>query len=259
MSVRATLSSMATITAVLVDDERLAREELEFLLRDYPEVEIAAVAENGLQALEVIEKLEPDLVFLDVQMPGLDGLGLIRRLQEKSIPLPFFVMATAFDQYAVEAFRLEAVDYLLKPIEKDRLMLTIARVKRHLAEQAPLLAEPSSNPNPRNKMVLRSQNRNLLIDVGDVIYASIQDGLIRIVTTSVEGESTYKTLEDLQGDLDPEQFWRVHRSYLVNLNRIAEVIPWFHSSLMLRMTDKKNTEVPVSRSQTKRLRAYLKM
>lgn len=259
MSVRATLSSMATINAVLVDDERLAREELDFLLRDYPEVEIVAVAENGLQALEVIEKLEPDLVFLDVQMPGLDGLGLIRRLQEKSIPLPFFVMVTAFDQYAIEAFRLEAVDYLLKPIEKNRLTLTIARVKRHLAEQASLLPEPASNPNPRNKLVLKSQNRNLLVDVSDLIYASIQDGLIRIVTTAVEGESTYKTLEDLQGDLDPEQFWRVHRSYLVNLNRIAEVIPWFHSSLMLRMTDKKSTEVPVSRSQTKRLRTYLKM
>jgi two-component system, LytTR family, response regulator LytT len=257
MSVRATPSSTGTITAILVDDERLAREELEFLLRDYPEVEVAAVVENGIQALEVIEKLEPDLVFLDVQMPGLDGLGIIRRLQEKQIPLPFFVMATAYDQYAIEAFRLEAVDYLLKPIEKNRLELTIGRVKRYLAEQAP--AEPASAGTPRSKLVLRSQNKNLMVDVADLIYATIDDGLITITTTSMEGESTYKTIEELQSDLDPDQFWRVHRSYLVNLNRIAEVIPWFHSSLMLRMTDKKGTEVPVSRSQAKRLRAYLKM
>jgi len=255
MSVRATL----TITTVLVDDERLAREELEFLLREHAEVEIAAVVENGLQALEVIQKIEPDLVFLDVQMPGLDGLGIIRRLQEKAIPLPYFVMATAYDQYAIEAFRLEAVDYLLKPIEKSRLALTLSRVKRYLAEHPPAALATPIIGNPRSKLVLRSQNRNLLIDVDDLIYATIQDGLISIFAEGAEGESTYKTIEELQGDLNPEQFWRVHRSFLVNLNQIAEVIPWFHSSLMLRMADKKNTEVPVSRAQSKRLRAYLKM
>ncbi len=259
MSVRAT----ATITAVLVDDERLAREELEFLLRDFPELEVAGVAENGLQALEVIEKIEPDLVFLDVQMPGLDGLGLIRKLQEREVRLPYFVLATAFDQYAVEAFRLEAMDYLLKPVEKDRLAVTIERAKRYIAEHSPAgetQIEESSRPaNPKNKVVVRTGNRNLLIDTSEVIYATIEDGLIRIVATSVTGESSYKTIDELQGDLDPEVFWRVHRGYLVNLNRIREVNPWFHSSLMLKMDDEKGTEVPVSRAHSKKLRAFLKL
>ncbi len=259
MSIRAT----ATITAVLVDDERLAREELEFLLRDFVDIEVAGVAENGVQALEVIEKIDPDLVFLDVQMPGLDGLGLIRRLQEKNVRLPYFVLATAFDQYAVEAFRLEAMDYLLKPVEKDRLGVTVERAKRYLAEHGEMVevgvGEAGRVSSPKNKVVVRTGSRNLLIDTSEVIYATIEDGLIQIVAATVTGESSYKTIDELQGDLDPEVFWRVHRGYLVNLNRIREVNPWFHSSLMLKMDDEKGTEVPVSRAHAKKLRAFLKL
>src|SRR5258708_4781257 len=113
------------ITALLADDEALARDELAYLLKDFPDVEIAATASNGLEAIDLIERLEPDLVFLDVQMPGLDGLGVIRRLREKEILLPHFILATAYDHYAVDAFRVEAFDYLLKPVEKDRLAATM--------------------------------------------------------------------------------------------------------------------------------------
>src|SRR5260370_30574252 len=132
MSNRAT----ATISAILVDDENLASEELAFQLREFPDVEIVATASNGIEALKLIEDLEPDLVFLDVQMPGLDGMGVIRKLREKEIPLPYFVMATAFDQYAVEAFRLEALDYVLKPIEKDRLEIAAERARQNIADRA---------------------------------------------------------------------------------------------------------------------------
>ena len=258
MSLRATT---ATMTAVLVDDERLAREELEFLLRDFADVEVAGVAENGIQALEVIEKIDPDVVFLDVQMPGLDGLGLIRRLREKGVSLPYFVLATAYDQYAVEAFRLEAMDYLLKPIDKERLSLTIERAKRYLDEQGILgVAEgPERVAAPKSKVVVRTGNRNLLVDVGDVIYATIEGGVVRIVASSAAGESSYKTIDELQGDLDPEVFWRVHRGYLVNLNRIREVMPWFKSTYQLKMDDKRGSEVPVSRMQSRRLREMLNL
>ncbi len=250
------LSATSSITAVLVEDEPLAREELEFLLKDFPEIEIAGIAENGLQAAEVIEKIEPDIVFLDVQMPGLDGLALIRNLQEKNLHLPFFILATAFDQYALEAFRLEALDYLLKPIEKSRLAQAIDRAKRFLAP--PPAAEPRSGP-LKTKLLLKTGQRNLLVDVADVIYASIADGVITIVTKSGAGDSTYRTIDELQSDLDPEVFWRVHRGFLVNINRIREVNPWFHSSLILKMDDPKNTEIPVSRAQAKRLKAFLNL
>ena len=113
-----------------MDDEKLASDELAYQLKEFPDIEIIATASNGLEALKLIEDLEPDLVFLDVQMPGLDGMGVIRKLREKNIPLPYFVMATAYDQYAVEAFRWEALDYLLKPVEKERLTVAVERARK---------------------------------------------------------------------------------------------------------------------------------
>jgi DNA-binding LytR/AlgR family response regulator len=121
------------ISALIVDDEALARDELAFLLKDYPDIEISATASDGLEAMRLISDLEPDVVFLDVQMPGLDGVGVIRQLREKKIPLPHFVLATAYDHYAVEAFHLEAFDYILKPVEKERLAETIERARRAVA------------------------------------------------------------------------------------------------------------------------------
>jgi two-component system LytT family response regulator/two-component system response regulator LytT len=258
------VASTQILTALIVDDEALARDELAYLLKDFPEVEVAATAANGLEAIELIEDIEPDLVFLDVQMPGLDGLGVIRRLREKDTPLPYFILATAFDNYAVEAFQVEAFDYLLKPVEKERLAATLDRARRAIASR-PARADATEPDLPRppggykTKVHVRRANRNWIVDANEIIYATIDDGLITVVTPTLEGESTYKTIEELQSSLDPEQFWRVHRSWLVNINRIREVIPWFKSSFQLRMDDKKGTEVPVSRVQTKRLRALFRL
>jgi two-component system response regulator LytT len=256
--------AISSISTVLVDDEELARDELSYLLRDYPEIEITGVAANGVEAVELIEELEPDLAFIDVQMPGLDGLGVIRQLKERGAALPYFVLATAFDQYAIEAFKLDALDYVLKPIEKERLALTMDRAKRNIAERMKAVPEPvsmiHSRPSlQRTKLLVKSNSRNFIVDAQDVIYATIEDGLISVVTTHLEGQSNYRTIEELQSNLDPDTFWRVHRSFLVNINRIREVIPWFKSSYQLKMDDKKQTEIPVSRVQTKRLRTLLKL
>jgi two-component system LytT family response regulator/two-component system response regulator LytT len=214
--------------------------------------------------VDLIQKLEPELVFLDVNMPGLDGLGVIRRLREKDIELPHFIFVTAYDQYAVEAFRLEAMDYLLKPVERGRLAETIERARRTIQEKkypepAASAAKPAPVAAPRTKLLVRANSRNFIVDANDVIYATIDNGLITLVTTNLEGHSNYRTIEDLQANLDREMFWRVHRSYLVNINRIKEVVPWFKSSYQLRMDDKKHTEVPVSRVQTRRLRELFKL
>jgi two-component system, LytTR family, response regulator LytT len=254
--------STGTISALVVDDERLAREELSYLLKDFPEIEVLQTASNGLEAVSLIAELEPDLVFLDVQMPGLDGLGVIRKVREQGARMPHFVLATAFDQYAVEAFRVEAIDYLLKPVERERLAESVARARRAIDEKQqeapPEAAESSSNPK-RSKLLVKNNNHNLIVDAQDMIYATIDDGLITVVTSHFEGQSNYRTIEELQANLDPNLFWRVHRSFLVNINRIREVIPWFKSSFQLKMDDRKQTEIPVSRIQTKRLRALLKL
>jgi two-component system LytT family response regulator/two-component system response regulator LytT len=257
------LKAAGTISTLIIDDEQLAREELAFLLKDFPEVEIIDTASNGIEAVKMIEDLEPDLVFLDVQMPGLDGLGVIEKLKEKKIPLPHFILATAFDQYAVDAFRLDATDYLLKPVEKERLALSMERAGKVIeARQVAAEAKPPEalrGTVQRTKLLVRSGQRNLVVDANDVIYATIDDGLITVVTTHLEGQLNYRTIEELQSNLDPDVFWRVHRSFLVNINRIREVVPWFKSSFQLKMDDKKQTEIPVSRIQTKRLRTLLKL
>jgi two-component system LytT family response regulator/two-component system response regulator LytT len=173
------------------------------------------------------------------------------------------VFSTAYEQYAVEAFRLEAMDYVLKPVDKARLAETIDRARRNLTRReadgaAP--AEPRPKPNPQHaKIVVRSGNRHFIVDAQDIIYATINEGVISIVANQVEGISSYRTLEDLQANLDAEQFWRAHRSYLVNIHRIREVVPWFKSSYQIRVDDKKGTEIPVSRVQTRRLRELLKL
>ncbi len=264
MQPRGTASSISTL---LADDEQLALDELQYLLRDFPEIEVTGTASDGLKAVEMAEDLEPDLMFLDVQMPGLDGMSVIRRIRDGDGHIPYFILATAYDQYAVEAFQLEALDYVLKPIEKERLAQAIGRAHKFIAERARAadaqIAPPlESNAKPllqRSKVLVRSQGRNLIVDAHDIVYATIDDGLITVVASGVEGMSNYRTIEELQSNLDPDTFWRVHRSYLVNINRIKEVIPWFKSSFQLRMDDKKQTEIPVSRVQTKRLRALLKL
>src|SRR5438067_2669239 len=170
----------ATLTTVVVDDEKLACDELAFLLKDFPEVEVIATGSNVLEAVDLIRKLEPELVFLDVNMPGLDGLGVVRQLREKDAELPHFIFVTAYDQYAVEAFRLEALDYLLKPIDRGRLAETIERARRVIQEKRTPGGPPAANATAvrptaaaRNKLLVRANNRHFIVDANEVIYATI--------------------------------------------------------------------------------------
>ena len=243
-------------------------------------VDVLATGSNGIEAGELVRTHKPDLIFLDVQMPGLDGFGVLKKLIEKRMRLPQVVFATAYDRYAVKAFEVNAVDYLLKPFDGDRVRQTIAKAKARLAvlNEVPstetggdsildakqdallrLVEETAAAPRPnRGKVVIRSQNRLLMVDQREICFASIQEGAITVATSSgggaAEGQSNCRTLEELMDQLDPAAFWRVHRSYLVNIQHIREVVPWFKSSYQLRMDDARRTEIPVSRSQTKRLR-----
>jgi two-component system, LytTR family, response regulator len=260
------------ITAVIVDDEPLALQELLYQLQSAEDVEVVAQGSNGIEAVELIRTHRPDVVFLDVQMPGLDGFAVLKKLLDKKTLPPQVVFATAFDQYAVRAFEVNAVDYLLKPFDKKRVLKTLDKVRARLANggaatgvdtagEAKLdallkLMEERTAPTKANsgKVVLRAAGRLLLIDQKEICFASIDGGTITVVARGVEGESNCRTLEELTDQLDPETFWRAHRSFVVNIQHIREVVPWFKSSYQLRMDDAKKTEIPVSRAQTKRLR-----
>jgi two-component system LytT family response regulator/two-component system response regulator LytT len=272
-----------TISALIIDDEQLARDELKYLLDQVGGVEVVAQGTNGIEAVDLIEEHHPDLVFLDVQMPGLDGFAVIQRLMARSRErtgmgehqdaeaLPQIVFATAYDQYAVRAFDVNAVDYLLKPFDRTRVQQAVDRVRGRMTGGSgagngrpesqidallKLLNRPqgaSRTPQPA-KLIVQAQSRLLLVDQADICYAAIDEGVIRVVTQTFEGQSKCRTLEELLDLLDPALFWRAHRGFVVNINHIREVVPWFKSTYQLRMNDKKQTEIPVSRAQTKRLR-----
>ena len=265
----------SSLRVIVVDDEQLAREELCYQLEQMQAIEIVAQATNGLEALTAVERHEPDLVFLDVQMPGLGGFEVARRLLEREDDGPVFVFVTAFDQHAIEAFEVNAVDYLLKPVEAARLEQALQRARKRVETDRLQVPESSANPSNdqierivkmmaarqvrRDQVAIKVGERLMLVQAEEIIFASLTDESINIVTGQVTGTSNYRTLDDLQARLDPDVFWRVHRSHLVNINKIKEIVPWFSRNFILRMKDTKGSEIPVSRSQTKRLREYLKL
>jgi two-component system LytT family response regulator/two-component system response regulator LytT len=319
------------LTALIIDDEPLARQELQYLLDRAGDVQVLAQGSNGIEAVDLIRTHKPDVVFLDVRMPGLDGFAVLKKLMalDRKAQLPQVVFSTAFDQYAVKAFEVNAVDYLLKPFDSKRVIKTIEKLRartgdsreaqpandeapahntthhharpehrasvhvaaahthrkpstasrnrlwdaaeakldallRMVEEQAAALgdrvahasrtSEESAEARRSGKVVVKAQSRLMLVDQRDVCFASIEEGRITVVTKTLEGDSNVRTLEELMDQLNPDQFWRAHRSFVVNIEHIREVVPWFKSSYQLRMDDRKNTEIPVSRSQTRRLR-----
>jgi two-component system LytT family response regulator/two-component system response regulator LytT len=257
---------------LVVDDEQPAREELTFLLGQVPGVAVVGQARNGIEALGMMEDLEPDVVFLDVQMPGLTGFEVARQALAKGFESEL-VFVTAYDQHAIEAFEVNAVDYLLKPVDPARLDQAVQRAHRRVAGDrgAPaggglndgdlerIVQLVAERQNRRDRLAVKVGDRFVLIRGEDVIFASLAGDGVLVVTSTLAGTSNYRTLDQLQAHLDPGSFWRVHRAHLININKIKEIVPWFSRNYILRMKDAKATEIPVSRSQTKRLREYLRL
>jgi two-component system LytT family response regulator/two-component system response regulator LytT len=258
------MSPNHALTAVVADDEQPARDELCYLLGQLEGVEVVGRAANGMEAVDSISRLDPDVAFLDIQMPGLTGLEVARQIRESGAGSAV-VFVTAFDQRAVEAFEVNAVDYLLKPVEASRLTEAVQRVRSRrldslpLADQLDRLVRMMAPANRPAQVAVKAHERYVLVQADDIIYASVVDDSITIVTGQVSGTSNDRTLDELQARLDPAVFWRVHRSHLVNINKIKEIVPWFSRNYILRMKDAKATEIPVSRTQTRRLREYLKL
>src|SRR3954452_5451231 len=240
------------LKAVLVDDEQLARDELGYLLEQIGGVEVLGQAGNGVEALTTIERLQPDVVFLDVQMPGLTGFEVARRLVGSEAGAQI-VFVTAYDQHAIEAFEVNAVDYLLKPVDLARLDTAVQRARRRIAAERQPGADPASalatdqlerilqlvreRQGRRERLAIKVGDRLLLVEAEEIIHASVVDDVITIVTGQYSGTSNYRTLDELQARLDSSIFWRVHRSHLVNINKIKEIVPWFSRNYILRMKD----------------------
>ncbi|MCX5752815.1 MAG: LytTR family DNA-binding domain-containing protein [Candidatus Krumholzibacteria bacterium] len=248
------------LRVLVVDDEAPARKDLKRILGKMLGVEIAGEARDGPEAVKLIKKIEPDVVLLDIQMPGLDGFQVVSRIADME-RIPSIVFVTAYDEYAIKAFEVHAVDYILKPVEEKRLAQAIERAQRirRGAEAGPDLKALLGAVGAYSKRLAVRQGESLvMVDVNDILYATVTDGSIKIVAREVEGSAGFRSLDELEKELADRHFARVHKSYLANIDRIYEITPWFSGSYQLRMEGKGGPVIPLSRSQAKELRKILK-
>lgn len=251
---------MTICKAVIVDDELPARDELRFLLAPYADIVIVGEADSGTAALELAASLCPHVMFLDIQMRGMNGYETAKELRRLS-PNMLIVFATAYDEYAVKAFELGAVDYLLKPFEQERLAHTIERIRHIAREQSWQSAAEKvdavlrAKPKLRKLPVLR-QGRIVLLDFQDIILARTAGEGVEIVTEN-DIYIFNSTLTDLEERLRDEPFLRIHKSHIANLEKINEIIPWFKGTYWLKMADRENSQIPVSKKQVKTLKDIL--
>lgn len=250
------------IRTLIADDEPLARARLRSLLGVIDDVEIAGEAENGIEALRAIQEHAPNLVLLDVHMPGMNGFQVLGALTRP----PHIVFATAYDEYAIRAFEVDAIDYLLKPVSQARVSEAIARARTRIEQgTAPLPAEAlrahlgrhGEEASRVRQIPVQSGRKILVLPIERILWFGVD---YRIVYAHVDGRSymTGYTLKHLEERLDGEQFFRAHKSALVNLDHVREIIPGSGGCHTLVMNDTASTAVPLSRSQARTLRARLR-
>lgn len=246
------------LRCLVVDDEKPAREEIMYILKQMDEVEVVGEASHGMEALKLIENLNPDVVFLDIQMPQMTGIEVARRLLDKGIELSI-IFVTAYDQFALKAFEVNAVDYLLKPIDEDRLKKTIQKIislknNREILNYDKLtqLIKDMSLQKSSPWISVYHNNRLIPIETKDIIYITVEDKNTAIVTEKGKFETHY-TLNELMEKLDPNIFFRSHKSYIVNLKYIESIEPWFNSTYNINLKHIKKV-IPVSRSYSKKFK-----
>jgi DNA-binding LytR/AlgR family response regulator len=242
---------------LIVDDEAPARERLGRLLADIQAVELIGEAVDGTEAVEMIDREKPDLVLLDIQMPGLDGFGVLEALDDP----PSIIFITAYDEYAIRAFEVNALDYLLKPFSRARLEKAIRRAREVTSEEQefasrlqPLLESLTAQGRYLARLAVRDRDRIRVLDAAEVDWIGVEGERV-LVHVGDQAYHVRRTLAELEARLDPAMFFRAHRSAIVNLNRVQEVIPWFKGSHKLRLTT--GAEVDLSRAQARTLRKVL--
>ncbi len=245
---------------LIVDDEKPARDDIARMLDKMEGVEIVGEAGDGVEAVREIERLAPDILLLDIRMPGLDGFQVVEKLSGLD-ETPAVIFVTAFDTYALKAFEVHAADYILKPVDEKRLAEAIdraARVRRGLETGPDLAALVEAFGDGPRRLALRKNDSVVMVDIDDVLYATSSGGEVKIVTKELEGAASCRSLDELHRELPPSLFVRVHRSYIANIKQIHEIRPWFSGSYQMRMANDKGPVIPLSRGYAKDLRKILK-
>ncbi len=255
------------LRALIVDDEYPARQELRYMLQNFDNVEIVGEATNANEALALIKALDYHIIFLDIAMPGMSGLELGAAIQDLSRK-PHIVFVSAYDEHALKAFEVNAVDYILKPMEEQRLRKTIDKVLKSYQEvndnfEKGTEGDKPDNSGRRNTKEIRIERipaeklgKTILVAMSDVFYAFTENDYVYIKTYN-DKMITRFTLKELEARLNPSVFYRTHRCFIVNLHRVTEIVPFFNGTYNLVMEDAEKSEVPVSRAQAKKLRKIL--
>ncbi len=249
---------------VLADDEPSARSRLRRLLAPYPDVQIAGEARDGLEAVQKVEELHPDLLFLDIAMPGMAGFEVLQALSAggKAVPLPLVIFATGFDQHALAAFEANALAYLLKPIEPQRLAQALQRARKLSAfpleareerERVAKAVARETSQKPWKQIVCRKRDRAVLVPPDQILWFQVEAGIVK-AHTAADTYTVHHQLSELEANLPAELFFRARREALVNLSRIKEIRPYFKSGFVLLMADSAGSEVVVSERQAPALR-----
>ena len=239
---------------IIVDDEAPARLKVKQYLKDNPDIEIVGEADNGADAVKEINKKKPDLVILDIQMPEMDGFDVLNALADR----PLIIFATAYDQYAIKAFEVNSVDYLLKPFSKNRLKEALERAKSYVKKDFETKIEDLLKVVEKEKQYLtrisvRKGKRIIVLDVQDIVWIGAEETL-NFVYTKENQYLINSTLAELEEKLDPTLFFRIHRSSMINLNYISEIVPWFAGQYKVVMKDKEKTELTLSRRRVRALK-----
>jgi two-component system LytT family response regulator len=255
------MAGSACIRTLIVDDESLARERIRDMLASDPGIEIIAECANGQQAIEVIQQHSPDLVFLDVEMPGIDGFGVLEALPPDRIPTVIFV--TAYDQYAVRAFDVYALDYLLKPFNQERFDKALARAKAQISSEKTeelsrriltALEEIKTRPVPLERLVIKMNGHVFFIKAEEIDWLEAEGNYVRLHA----GKESYllrDTISALESQLDRKRFIRIHRSAIVNIDRITELQPWFHGEYRIVLGE--GVQLTLSRTYREKLHELL--
>jgi len=235
-----------SIRVMIAEDERLAREELEYLLRQETDIEICASVSNGRLLLEELRKQKPDVIFLDIEMPEMTGTDVAKELAKQATTMPFIIFTTAYEEYALEAFGLSAIDYLLKPYSQERLLQSIARIRK-------LMQPPIVSPDKEKKItnLLLEDGEKLIVVKPESIYYAMKEDRHVMVYTDSRAIQTKLSLVDLAEKLAGYPFVRSHRSYLVNLDYVKEVETWFNGTYNIILKGKEDVKIPVSRAAAK--------
>jgi DNA-binding LytR/AlgR family response regulator len=248
------------LRALLIDDESPARKELRFLLKSFDDVQIVGEAENALEAMELIENVRYSVIFLDINMPGMNGIELARKLAQKPDP-PAVIFTTAHEEYAFDAFNVHAYDYLLKPIHPKRMeeaLRTVRERKKMSCPAHPRLTPAKKEPDRQLLDVIPAEHngQTILIRPEEIIYISTDKDNVYIKTEK-EAYLTRHTLKELESRLDAKTFFRTHRCYLVNIHKMRALIPYFNGAYTVVVQDNEKSEVPVSRTQARKLKEML--